>query len=73
MYCLFINLLFLCLKFCFSFIPRSKVKSVTDWLIALLDLVCLGSKHPVNHSQVILFKQSAYCVDCDVISLQKLH
>lgn len=68
-----INLLFLCLKFHLVFCPRSQVRSVTDWLIALLDPDCLSSEHPVNHSPVISFKQSAYCVDLDVISLQNLH
>lgn len=64
----YINLLFLCLAIC----PRSQVMSVTDWLITLLDLDCFISEHPVNHSPVISFKQSAYCVDSDVISLQNL-
>lgn len=48
--------------FFFSFGPRSQVRSVTDQLIPSLGPVCLGSKHPVNHPPVILFKQSAYCV-----------
>lgn len=49
-----------------------KSREITCLLIDLLDLVRLGAKHPVNHTQVILFKQSAYCVHFDVISPQKL-
>lgn len=49
----------------------SQVTRDTDDLIASVDLVCVASRHPVNHSPVILFKQSAYCVDFDVISLTK--
>lgn len=52
--------------------PRGQARRVCDQFIPLLSLVYYcSSQHPVNHFQVILFRQSAYCVD-SLMGLQKL-